>query len=187
MVGRGIPESLAELLKKIRTEIFQVNKTEMAAMLDAVARDPIVTPKMKRGDEINKIEERERNLLFENIESYSRLLGIPTCALSFVSRYQRTSLDEAHVVAVAMLQLIKDARRDGRNRLSVIDLHRIAHMINLTDVAHRPPLPPLDDVSKPPSEIDAASHRRHRRGEDGVETTPLFGARLSDNTDDDTP
>lgn len=166
-VRSTVPESLSTLLTQIRTVIFNVDRVQFARDLAETKREPIQTSINRNA--IKDIEERRRVLNFEHIENYSRLMGLPTAALVFVSRYQRSPIEEAELVASVLLETVKNARSEGRSRLTASDLLRVAHQINLS-VANKPELPPLSATSR----IDAESQRQHREGRGGDDDLPLF-------------
>lgn len=161
------PESLATLLTQIRTVVFRLDKKQMVEALRKTRREPSQIPINRNA--VTKLENRTRVPSFEHLENYSRLLGLPSSALSFVSRYQRTSLDEAEKVAQAMLNVVMDAKREGRNRLDCRDLLKLAHDIKL-EVSERPELPLVNANSR----LEAELERMHREGVPKSEDLPLF-------------
>jgi hypothetical protein len=171
-IYEAIPESLATLLTAIRERIFRLQKAPFAEHLNSVRREP-ERATTYRTDVVGEIEGRTRIVDYEHIETYARSIGLPTCVLGFVSRYQRTSLDEAKLVAEAMLEVTEMARREGRNRLTVNDLHILAEKIDL-DFPRRPELPKASDGTL--SDVDAFAKQAAKtdQPDKDAQNLPLF-------------
>ncbi len=167
-VRESIPESFSRLLRSVRVSIFEANLTTMSKYLLNVRRRSDSLPKGFRHDAVNSLESRTQAITFEHIETYSRLLGLPTSVLSFVSRYQHESLDEAERVAQAMLDVVVEAKKRNQKRLSIYDLHVLAARIDIS-FDGREPLPqiPLHKYRAQLEEEELAAKRRVRPGTSG--------------------
>jgi len=173
-IYNSVPESLASLLLAIRERIFRLGKASFSEHLNDVRREPNLSTKY-RPDVVGEIESRSRILDFEHMETYARTLGLPTCVLSFVSRYQRMPLDEAKLVAEEMLKITELALRERRTRLTAHDLHVLAEQINL-EIPRRPALPPSGNTLKTMVEAFEEQAAKTDLPEKDAQDLPLFGS-----------
>ena len=120
----SIPRSLRGLLVQIREE-HGYKKAAMQRELYSARRLSSIKSFEEKSNGVTNIEETNRGLSYEVLETYARFLKIPVGVLLLVSRYQETDLEEAQkVISVFQEVLGKVIARDSETK-KIKDHHNL--------------------------------------------------------------
>ena len=127
---------------------------------------------------VSNIEKRTHQVLFEHLETYARAVGVPQPALSFVSRYQYASIEEARRVVDALNFVVTEAEQRSNRKLNVYDLETVRELVGWEPKTDDLLAIPLSTAEKN-SMVERLRTRKDKIGDNSdslVADTPLWRA-----------
>jgi hypothetical protein len=150
---------LADLLRAIREDYFEMTQAEMAAVLQQYARktttgDPVIkiTPAT-----VHNLENLDIGVKFSHLESYGRALGMPSGIILLVSWFSTTTQPQRdlHGLKTLLKRFIEVSDRAAKDDrpLGVLDLRKLSGL-----VVQQPPYTndavSIDDLPKDASQLE---------------------------------
>lgn len=177
-IRKTLPDSLCNLLRQVREIIFEEGLEKFSHRLQRNIRVPNEGFTINR-NAVSEIEAKKHNLQYEHLETYAHAVGVPMGVLTLVSRYQYTDLDEAQLVVDSLSAVIRDAKSDGRNKLTIEDLRRLGRMINVKSNGNEHDVK-LEDVQRETA-VSRLERQKRRLGpnvDDLIKDTALWQGEL---------
>jgi len=173
-IRKTLPDSLCGLLRQIRERIFEERIAPFTERLQSNIRVPNEGFTINR-NAVSDIEAKKHSIQFEHLEAYAHTVGVPMGVLTLVSRYQYSNLDEAELVVDSLRDVIQNARKVGRNKLTIDDLRVLGRMINVSTNGESPPT--SRDEAESETLVSQLKQQKRRLGNDVenlVQDMPLW-------------
>jgi hypothetical protein len=173
---------LAALLERIRTDILGLGRADMALRLGEVCRnDAFGTPVANfTQDLVLNLERMEIGIRYVHLETYGRLLGVPSGIILLISRFSTDRDDEADIMDLekllqGLLVVCAVARAENRS-LGAQDFKSLSDIV----AVERPQRGrPVSQEDLPPDattieRLRAAKRLSEKRGFDPLRGLALF-------------